>query len=74
MCIAQWLFEANFEMLNFSGVFARCHKHCKPEYSFMQTCGYYFLPKKYDVISQLPHSYAKDLLCITRLISYITVN
>ena len=37
ICIAQWLFNANFENLHFSGAFARCHKHCKPECSFMQT-------------------------------------
>ena len=26
-----------------------------------------FLPRKYDVISQLRHSYVKDPLCVTRL-------
>ena len=38
ICIAQRLFEANFEILHCSGAFARRHKHCKPECSFMQTC------------------------------------
>ena len=33
----------------------------------MQTRVDYFLPRKYDVISQLRHSYAKDPLCVTRL-------
>ena len=27
-----------------------------------------FLPRKYDVISQLRHSYAKDPFCVPRLI------
>ena len=67
-CIAQWLFEANFEILHCSGAFAWRHKHCKPECSFMQTRVDYFLPQKYDVISQLHHSYAKNPLCVTRLI------
>ena len=34
----------------------------------MQTGVDYFLPRKYDVISQLRHSYAKDPLCVARLI------
>ena len=34
----------------------------------MQTLVDYFLPRKYDFISQLRHSYAKDPLCMTRLI------
>ena len=71
ICIAQRLFEANFEILHCSGVFARPHKHCKPECFFMQTRIDYFLPRKYDVISQLRHSYAKDPLCVTRLISLL---
>ena len=33
----------------------------------MQTSVDYFLPRKYDVISQLHHIYAKDPLCVTRL-------
>ena len=33
----------------------------------MQTRVDYFLTRKYDVISQLRHSYAKDPLCVTRL-------
>ena len=36
VCIAQWLSEANFEILHCSGAFARRHKHCKPECSFMK--------------------------------------
>ena len=68
ICIAQWLCDANFEILHCSDAFARRHKHCKPECSFMQTRVDYFLPRKYDVISQLRHSYAKDPLCVMRLI------
>ena len=33
----------------------------------MQTRDDYFLPQKYDDISQLRHSYAKDPLWVTRL-------
>ena len=36
-CIAQWLFEANFEVLHCYGAYARRHKHGTPECSFMQT-------------------------------------
>ena len=66
LCIPQWLFDANFEILHYSGVFARIHKHFKPECYFMQTRVDYFLLRKYDVISQLRHNYAKDPLCVTR--------
>ena len=68
ICIAQWLFDANSEILHCSGAFAQCHKCCKPECSFMQTRVNYFLPRKYDVISQLRHSYAKDPLCVMQLV------
>ena len=37
ICIAQWLFEANLEILHCSGAFAWRHKHCKRECSFMKT-------------------------------------
>ena len=56
ICFAQWLFDANIEILHGTDAFARRHKHNKPELSFMQTCVDYFLPLKYDVISQLCHS------------------
>ena len=72
ICIPQWLCDANFEILHFSGVYARRHKHCKPECSFRQTCVDYFLPRKYDVISQLRHSYAKDAAHIVLVKSSIT--
>ena len=36
----------------------------------METRIDYFLTRKYDVISILRHSYAKDPLCVTRLIYY----
>ena len=42
ICIAQWLFEANSEVLHCSDAFARHHKHCKPQCSFMQTHVDYF--------------------------------
>ena len=67
ICIPQWLFEANFEILHCSGAFARRHKHFKPECYFKQTLVDYFLPRKYDAISQLRHSYAKDPLCVMQL-------
>ena len=68
ICIAQWLFNPKFDILHCSCAFARRHKHCKPECSFMQTCADYFLQWKYDVISQLHvrHSYTKNSLCVTR--------
>ena len=72
ICIASWLFEANLAILHCSDAFAQRHKHCKPECSFMQTGVDYFLPRKYDVISQLRHSLAKDPLCVTRL-NYISL-
>ena len=64
-CIAQRLYEANFEILHCSGGFARRH-NCKPECSFMKHV-LIFLPRKYDVISQLRRNFAKDPLCVTRL-------
>ena len=53
ICIAQWLFDAFFEILHYSDTFALHHKHWKPKCSFMQTGVDYFLQRKYDVISQL---------------------
>ena len=64
----EWLFDANLEILHCSDAFVRRHKHNKPELCFMQTCADYLLPQKYDIISQLRHSYPKDPLCVTRLI------
>ena len=57
--IAQWLSGGNSEMLHGSNVCARRHKLCKPGSIFKQTRVNFFLPRKYDVISQLRHSYAK---------------
>ena len=68
ICIAQWLFDPNFEILHCSGASARRHQHCKPQCSFMQTRVDHFVQRKYDVISPLRHRYAKDPLCVTRLI------
>ena len=59
--IAQWLFGGNSEILHCSDVFAHRMKLCKPENIFKQT-RVIFLLQKYDVISQLRHSYAKDPL------------
>ena len=64
------IIDANSEILHCSGAFARRHKHCKPECSFMQTRVDHFLLRKDDVISPLRHSYTKDPLCVTRLILY----
>ena len=36
LCIAQWLSGANFEILNWSDVFARYQKNYKLESTFMQ--------------------------------------
>ena len=55
--VAQWLFDANFDILHSSGAFARRHKHCKPECSFMQTRVDYFFTAKiwrhFSITSQL---------------------
>ena len=61
-----WCLLWNFTLFP---AFARRHKHCAPECSFMQTRVDYFLPRKYDVISQLHRSYTKDPLCVTQLIT-----
>ena len=74
ICIAQWLIDANFEILHCSDAFAWGHKHCKQEFSFMLTHFDYLLPQKYDVISQLRHSYSKNPLCVTQLIKSIELN
>ena len=64
--IAQWLFGGNSKILHCSDVFARREKLYKPEKNFKQT--QLFLPRKYDVISQLRHSYAKGPFCVAQLI------
>ena len=58
ICNAQWLFSANLEIWDFSAYFTRRQKLFKQESTFKQT-RVYFLMRKYDVISQLRHSYAK---------------
>ena len=65
--VAQWLLGGNSEIWNCSDVYARRQKLCKPESIFRQTCQL-FLPQKYDVISQLCHSYSKGPFCMTWLI------
>ena len=57
--IAQRRFGGNSEILHCSDVFAQYQTLCKPESIFKQTRVNFFLPQKYDVISQLRHSYAK---------------
>ena len=37
ICIAQWPYGANFEILPYNGALARRHKHFKPERTFKQT-------------------------------------
>ena len=64
--IAQWLFGGNSEILHCCDVFANSQKLFKPESIFKQTCQL-FLPRKYEVISQLRHNYAKGPFCMTRL-------
>ena len=73
ICIPQWVFEANFDIFHCSGARARRQKHCKRECSFMQTRVDNFLPRKYDVISRLRHSYVKYPLCVTRLILWMSM-
>ena len=56
ICIEQWLFDANFEILHCSGAFARRYKHSNPECSFMQTCRLFFIAKiwrHFSITSQL---------------------
>ena len=64
--IAKWLFGSNSEILHSSYIIAHCQKLCKQESIFKQkhfqaNACQIFLPRKYDVISQLHHSYAKAL-------------
>ena len=45
ICIAQWWFCGNSEILHCSDVFARCQKLCKPETIFKKTCVNIFYSK-----------------------------
>ena len=67
ICIAQWLSGGNSEILHGYDVFARRQILCKPESIFQANTCQLFLPRKYDVISQLRHSYAKGPFCVARL-------
>ena len=71
--IAQWLFDVNSKILHCCDVFARRQNLCKPQSIIKQTRVNFYLPGKYDVISQLCHSYAKGPFCVARLIS-VTVD
>ena len=73
ICNAQWLFGANFDILDCSADFTRHQKRFKQENTFKQTC-VDFLPRKYDAISQLRHSYAKGPFCVARLKCQITAS
>ena len=68
---AQWLFGASLEILDCFADFTRRQKLFKQENSFKQTRVEFFLPRKYDVISQLRHSYTKGPFCMARLICII---
>ena len=70
--VAPWLIVGNSEILHCSGVFACRHQLFKPERVFKQT-RVNILPRKYYVISQLRHSYAKDPFCVAWLI-YVLIN
>ena len=74
--IAKWLFGGNSEILYCSDNFARRQKLWKPENIFQQTRQYFYCENiyMYDVISWLRHSYAKDPLSVTRLLSFIESN
>ena len=50
-----------------SVAFAQHQKHCKPERLFKQTHVKFFLPQKYDAISQLRYRYAKGPFYVKRL-------
>ena len=52
---------------SWSDAFVRHHKRIKPESTFKQTRVKFFLPRKYDVIYQLRHIYAKGPFCVTRI-------
>ena len=71
ICIAQWLYDTNFEILHWSDECARRHKPFKSENTFEQTRVDFFYREKYDVISQLRHSYAKGPFCVARLNSFL---
>ena len=60
ICNAQWIFDAYLEILDCSADFTRRQKVklFKQESIFKQT-RVDFLPRKYEVISQLRHSYPK---------------
>ena len=67
ICNAQWLFGANFQFLESSVDFTRRQiNFFKQDNTFKQT-RVDFLPRKYDVITQLRHSYAKGPFCVARL-------
>ena len=65
ICIVQWLSDANIDILHYSSAFAQHPIIFKPYSNFKQTC-VIFLQRKYDVISQLCHSYVKGPFCVTR--------
>ena len=61
ICVAQWVFGANFEILHCSDVFARCQKLQTGKNFQANTCGFYFLWKwgHFSITSQLcygPHT------------------
>ena len=62
------LFDAYFEILHCFDVFARCQTLCKPDRTYFHAnlCQL-FLPQKYDVISQLCHSYTMGPFCMTQI-------
>ena len=67
ICNAQWLFGANLEILHCSADFTLRQKIFKQENTFKQTRVDLLLSRKYDVISQLLHSYAKGPFCVARV-------
>ena len=74
ICIAQWLFDDNSEILHCSGAFERRHKHCKPECSFMQTHVYFFYGEKMTSFLHYVTATLRTLYCVTRLINNIYYN
>ena len=62
----QWLFGANLEILDCSADFTRCQKLFNKR-ALSNKHVSIFLPRKYNVISQVRPSYAKGLFCVARI-------
>ena len=70
--IAQWLFGGNSEILHQSDVFLHAIRNFLIQKALSSKRVSTFLPRKYDVISQVRHSYAKGPFWVARLIYGMT--